>query len=296
MPRRPRPLRVGVVQPDRGLADRSPVSGDPELLADGSVHLTALQLPRSASGVRQPLRPSRVGPRQDEDPDSGGRRQAGAEARRADVDSPAKVASPPTVPMAPWRRDRASRVAGSRRADPGRAPLRRRLPTMAARATVAPLSPDRYRLQVTIGGDTLETLRCAQDMLGHAIPSGDEAAVLDRGQTSSWSSWRRRSSPTTPKPGRHGGRSAGTFCRRPTRGLGGTSDVALRRAGGHRCNERRFIEFHHLDPKALGGEATVDTIELRCRRHNDYEGRLWFGKRAVPELVPEQVRSSAYRR
>jgi hypothetical protein len=62
-------------------------------------------------------------------------------------------------------------------------------------------------------------------------------------------------------------------------------------SGGHRCDERRFIEFHHLDPKALGGEASVDTIELRCRRHNDYEGRLWFGKRARSrELVPEQVR------
>jgi hypothetical protein len=43
-------------------------------------------------------------------------------------------------------------------------------------------------------------------------------------------------------------------------------------SGGRRCDERRFIEFHHLDPKALGGEASVDNIELRCRRHNDYEG------------------------
>ncbi len=34
-----------------------------------------------------------------------------------------------------------------------------------------------------------------------------------------------------------------------------------------------------MDPRALGGEATVDKIELRCRRHNDYEGRLYFGKR-----------------
>ena len=48
---------------------------------------------------------------------------------------------------------------------------------------------------------------------------------------------------------------------------------------GHRCNERRFVQFHHVDPYALGGEATVDKIELRCRRHNDYEGRLYFGKR-----------------
>jgi hypothetical protein len=32
---------------------------------------------------------------------------------------------------------------------------------------------------------------------------------------------------------------------------------------------------------------------LRCRRHNDYEGRLYFGKRRpARELVPEQVRLS----
>jgi hypothetical protein len=29
----------------------------------------------------------------------------------------------------------------------------------------------------------------------------------------------------------------------------------------------------------LGGEATIDGIQLRCRRHNDYEGRLYFGDR-----------------
>jgi hypothetical protein len=46
-----------------------------------------------------------------------------------------------------------------------------------------PLSPDRYKLQLTIGGDTLEKLRLAQDMLGHAIPSGDEATILDRALT-----------------------------------------------------------------------------------------------------------------
>jgi hypothetical protein len=65
--------------------------------------------------------------------------------------------------------------------------------------------------------------------------------------------------------------------------------------GGHRCGERRFVEFHHVDPYALGGEATVDGIQLRCRRHNDYEGRLYFGDRrgAKRELVPEQVQVPA---
>ena len=69
-------------------------------------------------------------------------------------------------------------------------------PLSVPRAGVTPLSPDRYKLQLTIGGDTLEKLRLAKDMLSHAIPSGDDAAVLDRALTAlSWTC-PRRSSPT----------------------------------------------------------------------------------------------------
>ena len=42
---------------------------------------------------------------------------------------------------------------------------------------------------------------------------------------------------------------------------------------GRRCGERAFVEFHHVRPFAAGGEASVGNIELRCRRHNDYEMR-----------------------
>jgi hypothetical protein len=55
-------------------------------------------------------------------------------------------------------------------------------PSLTARrsAEIKPLSPDRYRYQLTIGGATLEKLRLAKDMLRHALPSGDDEAVLDR--------------------------------------------------------------------------------------------------------------------
>jgi hypothetical protein len=49
---------------------------------------------------------------------------------------------------------------------------------------------------------------------------------------------------------------------------------------GRRCNERAFVEFHHVRPYAIGGEAAVDNIQLRCRRHNDYEARAFFGRTA----------------
>jgi 5-methylcytosine-specific restriction endonuclease McrA len=47
-------------------------------------------------------------------------------------------------------------------------------------------------------------------------------------------------------------------------------------AEGHRCDERAFVEFHHLRPYAADGAATIDNIQLRCRRHNAYESRSFF--------------------
>jgi len=34
-------------------------------------------------------------------------------------------------------------------------------------------------------------------------------------------------------------------------------------AVGERCRERGFLEWHHTVPYVTGGEATVETIELR---------------------------------
>jgi len=156
-------------------------------------------------------------------------------------------------------------------------------PFSVPRAAVTPLSPDRYKLQLTIGGDTLEKLRLAKDMLSHAIPSGDDAAVLDRALTALLGELARKKFADTRKPRRSRARDlrardAAAAVKRAVwvRDLGRCAYIGPR---GHRCNERRFVEFHHLDPYALGGEATVENIELRCRRHNDYEGRLYFGKR-----------------
>ncbi len=161
----------------------------------------------------------------------------------------------------------------------------------APRAAVMPLSPDRYKLTLTIGGDTLEKLRLAKDMLGHAIPSGDDAAVLDRALTVLLTDLARKKFADTPKPRPTQGNETTRGNKTRTRHIPAAVQrvvwvrdlgrCAFIGATGHRCNQRRFVEFHHLDPAALGGEASVDTIELRCRRHNDYEGRLYFGKRRL---------------
>ena len=261
-----------------------------DLLADGSVHLTAVKLlaphlrPENHRDVLESARGktkleiqeivARLAPKPD----------APTSIRRVPPPPPQSMAASAEVP--------ALAIVPAATALPETAP-----PAVppAARASVAPLSPDRYKLQVTIGGDTLEKLRCAQDMLGHAIPSGDEAAVLDRALTALLVELARKKFACTPRPRRPRGTKRGDPPAAVKRGLW-VRDCGRCRyigSGGHRCNERRFIEFHHLDPKALGGEAAIETMELRCRHHNDYEGRLWFGKRRRSgQLGPDPVGSS----
>ena len=43
--------------------------------------------------------------------------------------------------------------------------------------------------------------------------------------------------------------------------------------------ERTFLEFHHVKPHAYRGPAIVGNISVRCRRHNQHEAELIFGRR-----------------
>jgi hypothetical protein len=174
-----------------------------------------------------------------------------------------------------------SGAAGPLTAPPGAAVSSR--PAAAARpATLGPLSPDRYKLQLTIAGDTVEKLRLAKDMLRHAIPSGNEATVLDRALDALLADLAKKKFAATdkPRPARKatpGSRHVPARVKRVVwlRDLGRCAFVA---SGGRRCTERAFLEFHHVRPWVVGGEASPGNIELRCKRHNGYEARAYFGR------------------
>jgi hypothetical protein len=170
---------------------------------------------------------------------------------------------------------------------------------------VTPLSPERYRLQCTIGGDTLEKLRLAKDMLRHAVPSGDDAAILDRALSALLADLARKKFAATDRPRPSSGTAPGSRhipaeVRRAVwlRDLG---RCAFLGTNGHRCRERAFLEFHHVQPYEVGGEATVPNVQLRCRRHNVHEARVYFGPARAyvgggfaggeARLVPDRVRT-----
>jgi hypothetical protein len=183
-------------------------------------------------------------------------------------------------------------------------------------AVLTPLSPQRYKLQVTISGETLAKLRRAKDLLGHVVAASDDDAVLNRALTVLLDKLEREKWARTDKP--RPGRPRDPRARRPSAAV---LRILWRRdegrckytsTDGHRCEETRRVVPHHLDPWVLAGSPDDPAAyELRCQRHNDYEGRLYFGKRrrgdgevrerlapygagsCGSELVPEQIAGTA---
>jgi hypothetical protein len=152
----------------------------------------------------------------------------------------------------------------------------------AQRAAVKPLAADRYEVRFTASAETRNKLKVAQDLLRHAVPGGDLAAIVDRALDALIERLSReklaivRRPKAASPPTRHGTRHVPSSVRRAVwardRGR-----CAFASPTGHRCGERAFLEYHHLKPFAVGGEASVANIELRCRAHNGYEADLFFG-------------------
>ncbi len=164
------------------------------------------------------------------------------------------------------------------------------------RPIIETTSPERYRVQFTIGKESHDKLRRVQDLLRREIPDGDPAAIFDRAITLLLEKVEKAklgaaAKPRAPRPIRPGTDRELRTPIVPSRDV--PRDVqrgAWRRDGGqcgfvapdgHRCTERTFLELHHIRPHALGGLATVENISLRCRRHNQYEAELVFGPRGT---------------
>jgi hypothetical protein len=178
-----------------------------------------------------------------------------------------------------------------------------------ARPIVQPTAPERYRVQFTIGRETHDKLRRLQALLRREIPDGDAGAIFDRAVTLLLDKVERAKlglaarprRPPSIRPRTDKGPVLPAASRQVPRAVQravwtrDAAQCAFVSTSGHRCTERTFLEFHHVQPWATGGPATVGNISLRCRAHNQYEGELDFGPRATkrrrdPGGVVEQAR------
>jgi hypothetical protein len=206
---------------------------------------------------------ARIGPA--EPPASAGRPASGAGAVLDGATTSGAACEPGVQPAA-------RRVAG------GDAGLRTRL---------AALSPGRFALQVTIAEETHDKLRYAQSLLGHAVPGGDLAQVLDRALEALIERLERRkfAASARSRPARH------VEPRRHGKPRGRYIPAAVRRAvwqrdggrctfvsgQGQRCPATSRLEFDHVEALARGGESTISGLRLRCRAHNQYAAECAFG-------------------
>lgn len=160
---------------------------------------------------------------------------------------------------------------------------------------VAPLTPDRYRLQFTISKATHEKLRRLQDLLCREVPDGDPAIIFDRAVDVLLHEVEKKKRAATSAPRRPRGTKEGS------RHIpAGVSRAVWKRDGERcafvgakgRCSETRFLELHHIHPYGYQGPATVENISVRCRAHNVYESELVFG-RYEPSFVRETAEKYA---
>jgi hypothetical protein len=157
------------------------------------------------------------------------------------------------------------------------------------RAEVAPLAPGRYKVQFTVGRETHEKLRRVQDLLRHRVPNGDPAEIFDRALTLLLEDLEKKKAATAKRP-----RASATVNQRSRHVPAEVKRTVWARDGGQcrfegphgRCSETGFLEFHHVVPYAAGGATTADNLELRCAAHNRYEAEQFFG-RAFPMFVKE---------
>ncbi len=159
-------------------------------------------------------------------------------------------------------------------------------PPPARPAVVAPLAPQRYKVQFTVSAETYEKIRLAQNLLRHQIPDGDLAKIFDRALTALLRDLARQKIAATDRPRTSRGAAPGSrhipaeVKRAVWMRDGGR--CAFVGSHGRRCTEQGFLEFHHVAPHAEGGEPTAGNIQLRCRAHNVYESELYFGPREAP--------------
>ena len=243
-----------------------------DLLASGSVNLTTLRL---------------VAPYLTEENHEAVLAEAAGKSKRETETIVARLAPLPDVPAflrkLPVSTSWARAAAPSTHPDaaPSFAPALPAPPT--ARPVVAPLAPERFRVQFTVGKETHDKLRFAQDMLRREIPDGDPGTIFDRALNLLLEDVARTKMAATAAP------QADRITSPGSRHI----PAAVKRAvwfrdraqctyvspQGRRCKERSFLELHHIQPFALGGEPTTRNITLRCRGHNALEAELVFGDR-----------------
>jgi hypothetical protein len=149
-------------------------------------------------------------------------------------------------------------------------PLR---PLPDTRAILTPLGDDRCKLQIVLSAEDYQTLLRLQDLMRHSNPTGDPAQIVSQALHLLLAKVERRRLATVLRPKRAARVSPSRYVpaavKRAVYARDGDQCAFVGTSG--RCQERGFLELHHVIPFAEGGPTTLENLQLRCRAHNAYE-------------------------
>lgn len=154
-------------------------------------------------------------------------------------------------------------------------------PATQPRPVIAPLTPERYRVEFTISKEIHDKLRDVQELLCREVPNGDPALIFERALDVLLATVEKKKRGATPNPRRPSvgtprGRRIPAHVARIVWARDGRRCAFVGTMG--RCTQRRYLELHHVEPFAYQGPPTVKNIAVRCRAHNVYESELVFGR------------------
>jgi 5-methylcytosine-specific restriction endonuclease McrA len=156
---------------------------------------------------------------------------------------------------------------------------------------IKPLAPERFKVQFTVSRKTHDKLRYVQNLLRHTIPDGDPAQIFDRALTRLLAHLSKTKFAATDQPRRgHAATHTRHIAAAVRREVWRRDErrCAFRGERG-RCTETGYLEFHHVVPYAKGGPTSARNLELRCRAHNAYEAEQQFGRREPSFWAREPV-------
>jgi hypothetical protein len=163
-------------------------------------------------------------------------------------------------------------------------------PVQPRRAIVAPLAPERFKVQLTISRDTHAKLRRVQDLMRHSVPDGDLAVIVDRALSLLLEKLEKQKCASVTQVRSKRARRASASDR--TRHVpASVAREVWKRDGSQctfvgadgRCSARAWLELHHTVAFADGGATDAANLTLRCRAHNQYEAEQIFGPWNVRE-------------
>ena len=161
---------------------------------------------------------------------------------------------------------------------------------------IEPLSPGRYKVQLTASAELREKIERATALMRHRNPSGDLAVVVERAMDLLIAELEKERLGKTRRPPKDADEEQPTHGRKTRPGYvpRAVRRQVFERDGeqctfvdehGRRCPARAFLELDHIVPRALGGTDDADNLRVACRMHNQREAERAFGRAYVEERI-----------